>query len=360
VKKSMLLPPGPALSRQVSIGIDLGAEESVACSLDRAGAVIGRLKFEMTPEAVTATFGGQPRCTILMETCGFSAWVARLLEQLGHEVLVADPRKLRQISQSPKKTDKNDAEKLARCARMAQFDPKYVPVTVVRSAETQLRRSYLAVRETLVSSRTKDISLVRSVLRSHAIPRPKAGSDRFHIVVERLQINEELRELITPLIGRIADATERISQVDKKIVAMAKEMPFVQKAIAIPGLGILSAFAYVTSIEDPTRFEDKRQSGAFLGLTPWVKQSSTSERRGGISKQGDERVRRLLVQAALCLLRSKHDTALRQWGLAVAERRGRKRAAIAVARKLSVVLLAIWLSGESYVPFPESKASHAA
>jgi len=345
----------PVLAPQLSIGFDLGAEQSVACVLDRAGEVVERATIGMTPAEIDAAFRGRARATIVVEACTQSNWIARQIEGLGHEILVCNPRRLKLIASSTLKTDKLDAEILGRLARLSQLDPKLVQPITVRSRDTQIRRSHQALRDQLVASRTKLINCARGTLRGDALPVPRCDAAGFAKKLEKQQLPDDIRALLTPAIAAIAQLTEQIAVVDAKIKNDAKEMPVISKLTEIPGVGMQTAYGFVITIEDPSRFEHSRDIGPYLGLTPTVHQSSTIERRGHCTKQGDARMRRLLVQAALCLLRTKTDSELKQWALSLAERSGKKKAIVGLARKLGVLMHRLWVSGENYEPFPNSK-----
>ena len=349
----------PVLAPQLSIGIDLGSETAEVCLLSQDGSVLGRTTVSMTPEAFSHEFA-VPRATLLLEASGSSSWVARLLEELGHDVVVCNPRRLKLIAESTLKTDKLDAEILARLARLSQLDPELVESVSVRSRETQLRSSHLSARDQLIKCRTQLISSVRSVLRSDAIPPVRCDADRFVKKVEAHELPDDIREFAQPLLAAIRSLNEQIAVVEAKIRAFAFEMPAVEQFEDIDGVGLITAVAYTVTIEDPKRFEHSRDVGPFIGLTPTLRESGDLSWRGGCTKRGDERLRRLLVQAALCLMRSKRDSALKRWALALAERRGKKKAIVALARKLSVVMHHLWITGERYEPFPMKGGNSAA
>jgi transposase len=314
----------------------------------------------MTPEGIRAALGDRPRATILLEACGPSGWVARLLEELGHEVFVCNPHRLKLIAQSTLKTDKLDAEILGRLARLGQLDPAMIQATTVRRRDTQLKRTWLSVRERLVRSRTGHISAVKCILRNDALPVPKGDAERFVKNLEQLEMPSDVRELVEPLRYAILTETSQIAKVEARIRAMAKEMPIVGHLREVDGVGLLTAVAFALTIEDPSRFESSRDVGPYLGLVPRLRQSADTEWRGGCTKKGDERLRRLLVQAALALLRTKRESALKQWALRVIARRGRKKGVVALARKLAIVMHRLWVSGEAYEPFPHQEVTSAA
>lgn len=344
----------------LSVGIDLGADASVACLLDRAGKVVKTEAFSMSPDVVREMFGRDEPVTIVLEACNQAAWVSRLLEELGHVVLVCNPRRLKLIACSTLKTDKLDAEILARLARLSQMDPALVQGTTVRSRSTQLVRSQLRGREQLVKARTALISFVRSTLRADALPLHSCESKRFASKIDPSTLPADTWSVIEHPVAMIQELTMRIEAIEMSLQQAAKERPEVQHLQEIDGIGLLTSLSFVLCIEDPTRFARSRDVGPYLGLVPVVRSSSTEERRGRITKAGDGGVRRLLVQAAQSMLRSKRESALKRFALRIEERRGRKKAVVALARKLAVVMHRVWVSGEDYVRFPDEQLGKAA
>lgn len=350
----------PVFAPQPSVGIDLAADTAVLCKVGRDGKVASTTSIVLTRQELRATFASMEATAILLESCNNSAWVGRELEELGHEVLVCNPRRLKLIAGSTLKTDKLDAEVLGRLARLHQLDPELLHPCTVRSRETQLRRSNLAVRDQLVAMRTGLLNLVRSVLRADALPQPKATAECLVAKLAKLDIPDDVARLIEPVTTVITVLNQQIAAVERKLSEIAKEIPAVQTFRDIDGVGLLTALSVVLTIEDPSRFPHARDVGPYLGFTPIVRQSSETEFRGRCTKRGDARTRRYLIQAAQSLLRSRRDSALKRWALALAERRGRKKATVALARKLAVVMQHLWLSGETYRPFPNLKEKPAA
>lgn len=357
VKKSTMKRTVPA--PHLSIGIDLGIEQAHACVVDRGGKVQERIAFVLTPGELARLFGGKEHAVIVLETCTVSSWVARLLEELGHEVLVCNPRRLKMIASSTLKTDKLDAEILGRMARLSQLDPDLVHSVTVRARATQLLRSEFRGRDHLVAMRTQAINFVRAVLRADAIPVPRCNSDAFAAKINLEALPPDVRCVIEAQVELIANLTSGIAAADERIREMARQIHGVNAMMSIDGVGTLTAVAFALCIEDPSRFSKSRDVGPYLGLTPKLRQSSEEEKRGAITKQGDETVRRLLVQAALCCLRCKRDSDLKRWALSVAARRGKKKAIVALARKLAVLMHHVWITGELYEPLrkPLTKAA---
>lgn len=352
MRKSTALELSPVLAHRLSVGIDLGGEESHFSLVDRAGDVACRGRFAMRAEEVQRTFAGVEGCVMMLEACNQSGWVARLLRSMGHHVIVANPRKLKMISASHMKTDKLDAEILGRLARLAQLDPKELRSVSIRTAETELLRGELRVREQLVATRSKFIALARSIVRGQGLPLPRSTPDTFAANLEAASLPEAVRVPLAQVLPLITHVTGAIAKMDCRLVEIARKFPAVKRLVEIDGVGLVTSLAFVLCIEDPLRFARSREVGPYLGLVPIVRQSSNTERRGPITKAGDSGVRRLLVQAAHTMLRTKKESALKTWGLAVTQRRGKKKAVVALARKLATVMHRVWVSDSAYARFP--------
>jgi transposase len=347
---------------QLTIGLDLGDRSSSYCVLDEAGKILLEQKLPTTPETMKQIFGRMARCRIAMETGTHSPWVSRLLTALGHEVIVAHAQNVRLIVKSRRKDDRIDARTLARLARI---DPELLSPVQHRSARAQLHLTEIRARAGLVSARTALINAARGLVKSYGERLRKCGS--FQVSREiGSGLSTELREALQPLLREVESLNERIQEYDRRIEKMAKERyPEVELLKQVKGVGDVIATTYVLTIEDPHRFRKSRDAGCFVGLQPGRRNSGESEPQMHISKQGDEYLRTLLVQGAHYILGPfGEDSDLRRWGRKLAERGGKnakKRAVVAVARKLAVLLHRLWVSGEVYEPLRNShKAMNAA
>ena len=335
---------------KVTAGLDLGDKYSHLCLLDTAsGEVLEEGRLRTTAQALGRRFEGLKPMRIAIEVGTHSPWVSRLLEERGHEVLVANARKLRLIHQNKHKTDKIDAENLARLARV---DPKLLAPLKHRDEHTQAHLALLRSREALVEARTRLVNHVRGSVKAFGARLPKCSSASFHKKVAP-QIPRELEEVLRPVLETIASLTERIKDYERKLEALAEERyPETKLLRQVRGVGPLTALAFVLTLEDPKRFRKSRAVGAYLGLTPAKKQSGERDLQQRISKEGDEMLRRLLVGSAHYILGPfGEDSDLRRHGEKIARRGGKsakKRAVVAVARKLSVLLHHLWISGEAY------------
>jgi transposase len=343
-------------AQKLTIGVDLGDRWSFYCILDEAGKIILEQKVLTTPEAMKKTFGEIPRSLIAMETGTHSPWVSRLLTELGHEVIVAHAQKVQLITKSNRKDDRHDARTLARLARI---DPELLGPVQHRSAKAQIHLMVIRARAELVSARTALVNAARGLVKSYGERLPKCGTQQ---VSRELGagLSADLRDVLEPLLKEIESLNERIKEYDERMEKIAKELyPEASLLQQVKGVGTQIALTYVLTIEDPYRFLKSREVGCFLGLKPGRRDSGESKPQKGISKAGDRYLRTMMVQGAHYILGPfGEDSDLRRWGLKLAERGGKnakKRAVVAVARKLAVLLHRLWVSGEVYEPLRNSQ-----
>jgi transposase len=342
--------------RKLTIGLDLGDRWSFYCVVDEAGQVILEQRLPTTSEALKQTFGKIPRSLIALETGTHSPWVSRLLSELGHEVIVAHAQKVQWITKSSRKDDRHDARTLARLARV---DPELLGPVRHRSVKAQLHLTVIRARAELVSARTALVNAARGLVKSYGQRLPKCGT--YQVSRElATALSAELREVLEPLLKEIESLNERIKEYDGRMDKIAKEVyPEVSLLKQVKGVGTQIALTYVLTIEDPYRFAKSREVGCFLGLRPGRRNSGESEPQKGISKEGDRYLRTMMVQGAHYILGPfGADSDLRRWGLKLAERGGKnakKRAVVAVARKLAILLHRLWVGGEVYEPLRNSQ-----
>ena len=346
---------------QLTIGVDLGDRFSAYCVLNEAGEIVLEHKLATTPEAMKQVFGSMPRCRIAMETGTHSPWVSRLLIALEHEVIVGHAQKVRLITKSRRKDDRLDARTLARLARI---DAELLSPVKHRSAQAQLHLTEIRARAVLVSARTALVNAARGLAKSSGERLRKCHTQQVRREMTGA-LSAGLREALEPLLREVESLNERIQEYDRRIERMAKERyPETALLKQVKGVGDLIATTYVLTIEDPHRFPKSRDAGCFVGLQPGRRNSGESEPQMRISKEGDEYLRTLLVQGAHYILGPfGEDSDLRRWGLKLAMRGGKnakKRAVVAVARKLAVLLHRLWVSGEVYEPLRNSQAMNAA
>jgi transposase len=337
---------------KTTAGLDLGDKYSYLCLIDTgSGEVIEEGRLRTTPEAIRRRFASERPLPIAIETGTHSPWVSRLLEECGHEVLVANARRLRLIYSNKRKTDEIDAENLARLARL---DPKLLYPVRHRGEQSQAHMALIRSRQALVDCRTQLVNHVRGAVKSFGHRLPKCPARTFHKRVQE-HIPEALLPALEPLLEQIASLTERIRDYDRRLVAISEEhYPETALLRQVEGIGPLTALTFVLTLEDPYRFEKSRSVGAYLGLVPATDRSGDSDPQKRISKEGDEMLRKLLVGSAHYVLGPfGSDSDLRRHGEKIASRGGKnakKRAAVAVARKLSVLLHRLWVTAEVYDP----------
>src|SRR6202046_4067869 len=339
-----------------TIGVDLGDRWSFYCVLEEAGKIILEQKEATTPEAMKQTFAKIPRSLIALETGTHSPWASRLLTELGHEVLVAHAQKVELITKSNRKDDRHDARTLARLARI---DPELLGPVRHRSAKAQIHLTVIRARAELVSARTALVNAARGLVKSYGQRLPKCGTQQVNRELAA-GLSTELREVIEPLLRGVESLNERIEEYDQRMEKIAQEVyPEVSLLKQVKGVGTQIALTYVLTIEDPYRFEKSREVGCFLGLKPGRRNSGNSEPQKKISKEGDRYLRTMMVQGAHYILGPfGEDSELRSGGLKLAERGGKnakKRAVVAVARKLAVLLHRLWVGGEVYEPLRNSQ-----
>ena len=346
---------------QVTIGLDLGDRSSNYCVLNATGDILLEDKLPTTSQAMKQLFGRMLRSRIAMETGTHSPWVSRLLTELGHEVIVAHAQKVRLIVKSRKKDDRIDARTLARLARI---DPQLLSPVRHRSAEAQIHLTEIRARAELVRARTALVNAARGSVKSYGERLRKCGTPQVGLDLA-MGLSAELRAALEPLLREIESLNEHIKEYDRRIEKMAKDTyPEVELLKQVKGVGDLIALGYFLTIEDPHRFKKSRDVGCFVGLQPGRRNSGESEPQMHITKEGDRYLRTLLVQGAHYILGPfGEDCDLQRWGRKLAERGGKKakrRAVVAVARKLAVLLHRLWVSGEVYEPLRNSQKTVSA
>lgn len=335
------------------VGFDLGDQRSHYCFVNDAGQVELRGQIENERSEIERVLAAFPGARVVIETSRVSHWIGSHMRSLGREVYEANPRRVHLIAQSSKKTDRNDAELLA---KMGRADVSLLNPIHPRSGQCLEARLLLRVRQQLIRARVRAVNSVRGSLKIFGHTAPTCSTEAF---VERAGpiVPPNLKPLLEPLFSLLHSLNRQIMRCDRVLRETAKKrFPECRPLQEIHGVGPVVALAFVTAIGDPARFKDSRTVGAYLGLTPRSRQSGQSDPRLRISKEGDRLVRSLLVTAATHLLRqSAPDTALKRHGKRLAASgspRDKARARVAVARKLAVLIHHLWLTGEVYRPLP--------
>jgi transposase len=357
-----------AVKQRLTNGLDLGDRTSRYCILDEAGEKVSEGALPTTRTGLSSLFGKMPSSRVALEVGTHSPWVSRHLAGMGHEVIVANPHKVKLITQSVRKNDRIDAEQLARLARV---DPKLLSPIQHRGEEGQADLAVIRARAELVDARTGLINCARGLAKPMGERLQKCDADT---VKESLAdgLGEAVQTVIRPLLKSVEEISKQIGVYDQKIEGIGKRYPEMKLLTQVHGVGTLIALTYILTIEDAQRFAHSRDVGPYLGLQPKQRDSGDSKPELGISKSGDQLLRRLLVQGAHCILRKgAPDSDLKAWGLARLQNGGKngnqkgskkakKKTVVAIARKLAVLLHRLWVTGEVYDPQYNRKAAEAA
>lgn len=340
------------MDKSITVGLDMGDKKHSVCVLDADGKVLTRAAVANTGKGIRKYFGELKPCRVAMEAGTHSGWVSRILEELGHEILVGNPRKLRVIWDSDEKGDDRDAEMLARIAR---FDPQLLYPIHHRGQKAQADLAVIRSRDMLVKTRTILVAHVRGTVKSSGERISACSTASFTSrLIEEIPV--ELRPALEPVMKSIEELTCRISHYNKLLEKLSTEnYPETERLRAVSGIGPVTALAFILTIEESSRFDKSRDVGPYLGLTPRRDQSGQTDKQLHITKAGDGHLRRLLVGCAHYILGPfGPDCDLKRFGLKLAERGGKnakRRAVIAVARKLAVLLHSLWKSRATYDPF---------
>ncbi len=342
---------------ETTIGIDLGDKYSQFCVLSKGGDVVEEGRVVTSKSAFRRKFFGVEPSRIAIEVGTHSRWIQELLEAAGHEVLVANPRKLRMIFQNESKHDRLDAMQLARVVRM---DPQLLYPIRHRGGQAQADLSVIRSRSAVVAMRTRLVNHVRGVLKSHGV-RPGKCSTRCFARRMVEVIPEALKPALLPVLEVLSSLNVKIDQYNRAIKCLINEQYREATVVGqVKGVGPITSLSYVLTLEDPRRFTRSRRVGAYLGLRPRRRQSGGRDPELRITKTGDADLRRLLVTSAQYILGPfGPDSDLRRFGLKLAERgrkNAKKRAVVAVARKLAVLLHRLWITGEVYEPLRQANA----
>lgn len=340
------------ISARITVGIDLGDRYSEFCALDHNGAVVDDGRLRTTQVALRRYFSGSSPMLVVIEVGTHSPWVSRLLEDCGHEVIVANARKVRLIYGSDNKTDPVDAESLARLGRL---DPKLLAPIRHRGAESQADLAMIRSRDCLVRARTALINHLRGAVKAVGGRLPSSTAPAFpRKAVDHIPV--ELCDTLKPVLATVDTLSRDIGAADRRIEQLANERyPETKRLRQIAGVGPITSLCFVLTLEDPERFPSSRSVGPYLGLCPRRRDSGAHSPQLRITKSGDAMLRRLLVGSAHYILGPfGPDCDLRTQGLKLAARGGKnakKRAVVAVARRLACMLHSIWVNDTDYEPF---------
>jgi transposase len=334
-----------------TLGIDLGDRVASYCWIDAEGRTQETGEVPQTVSALSALceMRGEP-IRVAFEVGTHSGWVSDLLEQAGHQVFVANAHRMKLIAHSKRKTDRADAELLARIARS---DPTLLCPIRHRGKEAREGVQLIRSRSILVESRAKLVNHVRGSVKAAGSRIPAYSAASFHKKAAE-HLPAALRDPLLVILASIEQLSSAILEFDRRIRLACEQHPETQVLQQVVGVGDVTSLCFVLTIDDPARFSSSRRVGAYLGLTPKLNQSGARDPELGITKSGDALLRQLLVCAAHYIIGPfGTDSDLRTWGLKMASRGGKnakKRAVIAVARKLAVLLHSLWRNGSVYEP----------
>lgn len=344
-----------------ALGVDLSDKTAHYCLMTTADGILaeGRIKLDITKVAELWRELGQYADVVVMEAGTPAAWVRKLLESLGSRVIVADPRKLQAVTAAVRKSDVRDAQMLA---RIGLADEELLAPTYQRPASMQRAMSLLKVRDQQVRARTATVQEIRSQVKQVGSRMPKCDAAQFHN--HEGDVPVALRDVLAPLFVTLRALDQAITALDEKIASEGAKIPAVAQLQKVPGVGPITALAFVAVVGEPARFARTRDIGAYLGLVPRRDQSGVADPARRISKAGCGFLRRLLVQCAqsVCRPTSRTDTTLRRFANRQLERRGKvgkRKVLVAVARKLAVTLLSLWKSGHTWNPLHRAPAPAA-
>jgi transposase len=329
-----------------TIGLDLHKRESQLCIIGSQGEITEK-RIVTTRERFTAVLLGRDSCRILLEASTESEWVARHLESLGHEVIVADPGFAPMYATRSKKvkTDKRDARTLAEACMLGAYR-----ATHRVSARQRHVRSELLVRDSLVRTRTRYVALIKAAVRREGLRLSQGEPEHTASKVRAIELREEVLQELRPILDLLLPLNREIETADRRIEQLGKKDPVVRRLMTAPGVGPVTALAFVAALDEVTRFQSAHQVESYLGLVPSEYSSGERQHRGRITKRGNARMRSLLVEAGWRVMRSRRSecAALRAWAMQIAARRGKRIAVVALARRLSGILYAMWRDGNEY------------
>jgi transposase len=329
-------------------GLDISMEETHVCVVDRDGAVVHEAKTASTPEAIAASLAKAPTCRrVVFETGRMAPTLYHGLVAVGLPVVCIESRHAYQALKSlaTHKTDRNDARGLAHLARTGFFKPVHV-----KSLPAHAMRSLIIARKKLVGQRVMLENQIRGLAVVFGVRLPRGLSPAF--IKQALRASAGIAGLsaaVRGLIAARAAVLSAVAAIDADLKRLAKASEACRRLMTIPGVGHLTALAFTAAVDDPDRFRRSRDIGAYLGLVPRRYQSGEVDYTGSISKCGDRRVRTLLYEAAnVMLTRYKGPLKLKEWALAIAARSTMRKARIALARRLAIIMHAMLQKGTEF------------
>ena len=342
---------------RLTVGLDLGDRRSRYCVLDQNGIVIQEESVPSTRDGLKRIPGAAAGSRIIIEVGAQSSWISRYLKELGFDVIVANARKVAMISKSTRKNDRMDAQTLARLGRV---DPALLSPIRHRGEQSQRDLAVIRIRAEMVEQRTALINCARGTAKAMGERLPVRESDHFGVdMLAGDKFSKALQQILKPLLTMIEHLSQQIAVYDEQIEAMAKQYPQVKVLTQLYGVGNLIGLTYLLTLEDPGRFPVSRDVGPYLGLVPKQRDSGNSQPQMHITKEGDRYLRKLLVQAAQCMLKkTAPETDLKRWAeghFRPGDKQGKKKTVVGLARRIAVLLHKLWANGEVYDPNYQQK-----
>lgn len=334
------------------VGLDVSQKITVICVVDDLGEILWEGACESNPASILAAISKHaPDCTtVAFETGPLAVWHWHALKSAGLPVVCLHARHVHAaIALQVNKTDKNDAFAIAQVARSGWFRP-----VEMKSFDAHRIRLLLTARSRTVTMRTTLYSQIRGVLKTFGIVLPPGRGKNFENMVRAAtNADEYLESIVGSLLDLWCRVSDELKRYNRDLERVARASNLCRNLMTTPGVGTLTALAFISTIDNPTRFRRSEDVGAYLGLTPRRYQSGEVDRSGGISKCGDRMTRSLLFEAAHILLtRSKVECDLKSWGRELVKRVGPKKAKIAVARKMAVIMHCMWVTEMPFNPSP--------
>jgi transposase len=338
-----------------SVGLDLGSTKTSYCIIEQ-GRIIDRGTVASIDELEDKLGPATAPTTIAFEACREAWYVHAVVTGWGQQAMMIDTTRVQRIGigQHGRKNDRIDAEAIGWAV-----ERKQIPQAHVLSPERQRLRTELLTRRALVESRAQMVTTVRGIVRSQGLRLPSCDTDHFVAMVCSRPLPPAVRAAVDPLLAVLITLQQQLCTMDERIEKLAGDEPATRKLMTVPGVSVVVAAMFVSVIDEAKRFRSARQVAAYLGLVPRENSTGLREQRlGSITKQGNGYMRALLLQAAWIVLRGTDDAdPLVRWGRALAQRRGKCIAAVAVARRLACVLWALWRRGCAYDPLHVAELS---
>lgn len=332
-----------------SVGMDLGKKQSDVCVVDEDGEVVDRYRVLTSRKALSGRFINMPRCKIAIESCRDSGWVRKHLKKLGHKVVVVDTTRIRNIGvgHGRRKTDQRDAEALARALQRG-----IVPRAHVLSEKAQHLRHVLQARAQLVSQRAQIVTMLRGQLQAEGIVVAPCETAKFAQNLRASGLEQVQRSHMRSMLAALGEVNVQVASLDIQLKGLAQQHEAYERLCSVTGVALVVSLSFIAAIDDPRRFDNAHQVQAYLGLVPSEYTTGGKRRLGRVTRCGSGVARRMLVQAAHSMMRSKRQQQdpLVLWAQQVEKRRGKKKAAMALARRLAGVMWAMWVDGTFYDP----------